>query len=398
MKILAIETSCDETAICLVEAHENPQNILGDISILGNSVSSQASLHAEFGGVYPTLAKREHAKNIVPVLIDVLNQAGIDTSKKVNLNDEQKINLQKLFEHEPILYDIFVEHMPIVEPGVFDYVCVTTGPGLAPALWVGVNFAKALSFVFDLPVIPINHMEGHVLSPLLIKKVANNADFPALALLISGGHTEIIHAKGLGDYKKIGQTLDDAVGEAFDKTARLLGLPYPGGPQISKLATKYRLEGPQMPQIDIKLPRPMIHSNDLNFSFSGLKTSVLYTLKKLEQSGPINDNLKAYFSAEFEQAVTDVLVSKMLLALKQNPVKTVLVGGGVSANTFIKENLIQAIKSFDSDIIVLFPENELATDNAIMIALAGIVKINSTNTDENKKLGDDIIAQANWEL
>src|SRR5574343_113013 len=391
MKILAIETSCDETAICLVENKKNPNSTLGDISILGNSVSSQANLHAEFGGVYPTLAKREHAKNIVPVLIDVLNQAGINTEQKIILNNEQKLYLQKLFEHEPVLFDIFSEHMPIISQKDFDYICVTTGPGLAPALWVGVNFAKALSFIFNIPVIAINHMEGHVLSPLL----TNNAQFPALALLISGGHTEIVYADKPGSYKKLGQTLDDAVGEAYDKTARLLGLPYPGGPHISKLAQKYRLEGPQMPNRDIKLPRPLMHSGDLNFSFSGLKTSVFYALNTLEGLGPLDENTKAYVSAEFEQAITDVLVNKMTLAIKQNPVKTVLVGGGVSANNFIKQNIFDSIKNTNDEITVLFPENELATDNAIMIALAGIVKIDS---NEKKKSLDDIVAQANWEL
>lgn len=395
MKILAIETSCDETAICILEAKPNPKNILGNIAVLGNSVSSQASLHAEFGGVYPSLAKREHAKNIVPVLIDVLNQAGINTENKINLTNNQQAELLKLFEHEPELYEIFIKHMPQIQSDSFDYICITTGPGLAPALWVGVNFAKALSIVFGLPTIPINHMEGHILSPLL----ATNANFPALALLISGGHTEIIYAEGLGNYKKIGQTLDDAIGETYDKTARLLGLPYPGGPQIAKLASHWRNTPPesrQMPPIEVELPRPMIHSNDLNFSFSGLKTSVLYTLKKLEEFGLLDETVKTFFAAEFEQAVTDVLVKKMLKAIEQNPIKTVLVGGGVSANNYIKESLVEAIKNYDENIVVMFPDQEMSTDNAIMIGMAGIAKI-SINFNENKKLGD-IVAQANWEL
>lgn len=393
MKILAIETSCDETAICLIQSNENPNKTLGDILILGNSVASQASLHAEFGGVFPSLAKREHAKNIVPVLIDVLNQSNINTKEKIKITDEQKDFLQKLFEHEQTLFDIFINHCPVIKKDDVDYICVTTGPGLAPALWVGVNFAKALGYIFNIPVIEINHMEGHVISPLL----KNNAEFPALALLISGGHTEIIYCEEIGKYKKIGQTLDDAVGEAYDKTARLLGLPYPGGPEISKLAQKYRELGPKTTNDEIILPRPMIHSKDLKFSFSGLKTSVLYMVKKLEKDGNISDETKMQVAKEFEQSVVDVLNSKMLFALNNYPAKTVLVGGGVSANNYIKENIQKTVKKFDENINVMFPEKDLSTDNAIMIALVGITKIKNEILDKNKNLGD-IVAQANWEL
>lgn len=394
MKILAIETSCDETAICLVEHKENNTKTIGDISILGNSVSSQANLHAEFGGVFPSLAKREHAKNIVPVLLDTLNQSGINTANKIKLNDRQLEFLKEIFKHEPELFEIFISHIPQINKNDIDYICVTTGPGLAPALWVGVNFAKALSFVFDIPVLQINHMEGHVVSPLL----ENNAEFPAISLLISGGHTEIIYTEKIGSYNKIGQTLDDAVGEAYDKTARLLGLAYPGGPKISLLAQQYRELNNHSEITQISLPRPMINSKDLNFSFSGLKTSVLYLVRKLEKDKPLDEKTKMLISAEFEQAVTDVLVSKLILAIKNNPVKTVLVGGGVSANSYIKQNIEKAVYEFDNKIKILFPEKDLSTDNAVMIAMVGIIKIIGKNFYKKEFSLGDVVAQANWEL
>lgn len=394
MKILAIETSCDETAICLVEHKENNTKTIGDISILGNSVSSQANLHAEFGGVFPSLAKREHAKNIVPVLLDTLNQSGVITANKIKLNDEQLEFLKEIFKHEPELFEIFISHIPQISQNDIDYICVTTGPGLAPALWVGVNFAKALSFVFDIPVLQINHMEGHVVSPLL----TNNAEFPAISLLISGGHTELIYTDKIGSYNKIGQTLDDAVGEAYDKTARLLGLTYPGGPKISLLAQKYRELNNYNKISTISLPRPMINSKDLNFSFSGLKTSVLYLIRNLEKNDALNEDMKILISAEFEQAVTDVLISKLIFAIKNNPVKTVLVGGGVSANVYIKENIQKAVFEFDNQIKILFPEKDLSTDNAVMIAMAGITKILDNDFDKKENGLGDIVAQANWEL
>lgn len=401
MKILAIETSCDETAIALLEADRG----LDSIGVLGNTVASQADLHARFGGVYPALAKREHAKNIVPVLLDTLKQAGFDINvEQNNLNSfslEQKNYLKKLFEHEPELYQIFIEHIPTItknSKSSIDSIAVTTGPGLEPALWVGINFAKALNYVWGVPIIPVNHMEGHILSPLLNLNSSSNkkAQLPALALLISGGHTELVYVPEFGTYEKIGQTLDDAVGEAFDKVARLLGLPYPGGPHIAKLAG---IDRSINPRASIDLPKPMINSGDLNFSFSGLKTAVLYMTQKLEEEAPNNtlpDTTKQNIARAFEDSVTEVLIKKVLKALDeiggQNPIKTILVGGGVSANTFIKQGLINAVQKYDPNISVLFPTPDLSTDNAIMIGMVGILKSPLSPTE------GEISANANWEL
>lgn len=409
-KILAIETSCDETAIALLgcaKLNNISNNVLGDISILGNTVSSQAELHAQFGGVYPALAKREHAKNIVPVLLNTLKQAGFNTDQKYIFNDDQRQYLKNLFNHEPELYEIFISELPIIESGAINNIAITTGPGLEPALWVGINFAKALNYIWGIPLIPVNHMEGHILSPLLSPTApdfSNKFELPALALLISGGHTEIVYVPELGKYNKIGQTLDDAVGEAFDKVARLLGLSYPGGPQISKLAQIDRLSHPKA---TIELPKPMLHSGDLNMSFSGLKTAVLYMVQKLQTSsetGELSDELKQNIARSFEDSVTEVLVKKVLKAIEQyagdESVKTILVGGGVSANTFIKQNLTDAVQKYDANISVIFPEVELSTDNAIMIGMVGALKI-FTKTNQQIKNSDiidagEIVANSNW--
>lgn len=400
MKILAIETSCDETAIALLES-ASANSALGSISILGNTVSSQAQLHAEYGGVYPALAKREHAKNIVPVLLSTLKQAGFNVDEKYIFNNEQLEYLKNLFNHEPELYEIFINELPTVEPDQINSIAITTGPGLEPALWVGINFAKALNYIWGIPLIPVNHMEGHILSPLLSPATPNSSnkfELPALALLISGGHTEIVYVPQLGQYHKIGQTLDDAVGEAFDKVARLLGLSYPGGPQISKLAQIDRLSHTKA---TLELPKPMLHSGDLNMSFSGLKTAVLYMVQKLKisaEGGELSDELKQNIARSFEDSVTEVLVKKVLKAIEQytgnESVKTILVGGGVSANTFIKQNLTDAVQNYDSSISVIFPETELSTDNAIMIGMVGILKIKNPGVIND----GEIVANSNWEL
>ncbi len=413
VKILAIETSCDETAIALLECKPNSNNTesvlankaLGDISILGNTVSSQAKLHAEFGGVYPALAKREHAKNIVPVLIDTLNQAGLKTGEKYIFTDEQKTYLKNLFNHEPELYENFINDLPAIPNNKIDSIAITTGPGLEPALWVGINFAKALNYVWSVPLVPVNHMEGHILSPLLSNTDSENLnkfELPALALLISGGHTEIVYVPQLGQYNKIGQTLDDAVGEAFDKVARLLGLPYPGGPQISKLGQIDRLSNSKA---IIDLPKPMLHSGDLNMSFSGLKTAVLYMVQKLKDASitkELSDEQKQNIARSFEDSVTEVLVKKVLKAIDQytgdESVKTILVGGGVSANTFIKSELTNAVQQYDASISVIFPETELSTDNAIMIGMVGALKSFGKKQIKNPDVinAGEMVANSNW--
>ena len=332
MKILAIETSCDETAISLVEASGSlsaPQ-----FNILAHQVSSQVALHAPFGGVVPNIAKREHLKNLPIVLDQALTEAG--------LTEEEAIKS-------------------------VEAIAVTVGPGLEPALWTGIEFAKKLALEWDKPLIPTNHLEGHVLSPLLNEQKIVT---PAVALVASGGHTELVLVKNLGEYEKIGQTKDDAAGEAFDKVARLLGLPYPGGPNLSKLAATITS------QDTWRLPRPMLNSPDYHFSFSGLKTAVLYAKKNYESEHgrELNEQEKSELAFEFENAVVEVLVKKTLKAVRDFNAQTVVVGGGVIANTRLRETLARELSLHFADVTLLLPPTELSTDNATMIAMAGYLR------------------------
>jgi N6-L-threonylcarbamoyladenine synthase len=255
----------------------------------------------------------------------------------------------------------------IENPGI-DYLAVTVGPGLEPALWTGITFAQELSKRWNKPIIPVNHMEGHVFSTLY--NIDKPLELPALALLVSGGHTELVHIKDFGDYEVIGHTLDDAAGEAFDKVARMLGLPYPGGPKISKLAEETRKNYENVPRT-FSFPRPMINSKDLNFSFSGLKTAVLYKLKAENRA---DEKFKKIVAREFEDAVVDVLIEKTRQALtKLNETKTLIVAGGVSANTHLANMMATLAEDFP-DIKLLLPEKLLSTDNAIMIGIAAYVR------------------------
>jgi len=399
MTILSIETSCDETAISIVRASGDSQDV--KFNVLANITLSQAKLHAEYGGVFPNLAKREHSKNLVPVLRQVLGDAGmLKTSEAVNLSQTKK--LVGLLEREPQMLEQFLEFIPTIKkPGV-DIIAVTNGPGLEPALWVGVNFAKALSLVWNVPIVPVNHMEGHVLAAIL-KKIKGselkieNIKFPAIALLISGGHTELVLMSARGgsasggkdlpaqagwmDYEVVGQTRDDAVGEAFDKVARMLDLPYPGGPEISKLAEQAKAtEEPPHP-----LPRPMINTDDLDFSFSGLKTAVLYTVKKLTQITP---KTKAAIALEFEEAVTEILLKKTFDAVKKYNAKTIIIGGGVSANKRIRRMFETETKKF-KDVELFIPDRALSTDNALMIAVAGYFRAQQEKGVGTKELRAD---------
>jgi len=306
---------------------------------------------------------------------------------------------EQILERESSLIDNFLSLIPSIKVPKIDLIAVTNGPGLEPALWVGINFAKALSFAWNIPVIPVNHMEGHILSVLIpeFKKGENiklsKINFPAMALLISGGHTELVLIKDWLKYKKIGETRDDATGEAFDKVARMLGLPYPGGPEISKLASIARTEN-KASLLEIKFPRPMMYSNDFDFSFSGLKTAVLYFIKKI---GKLDLNKKIEISKEFEDAVTDVLVFKTINACKKYKIKTLIVGGGVSSNKHIKETLKKQVLGKLEGTSVFFPEKELATDNSLMIAIAGYFQLlkknkNKTHINSNtNKIKADVI-------
>lgn len=368
MKILSIETSCDETAVSIVEANgglESPS-----FKVLGNALFSQIEIHKEFGGVFPMLAKREHAKNLSPLLEKVLKEANQFNPRNSPTNTNWA-DIEKILEREEGLFSPFKSLLEKIEKPDIDIISVTSGPGLEPALWVGISFAVALGKVWDLPVVPANHMEGHITS-VLIEDENNPVMFPALALLISGGHTEIVEIESWGNYKIIGQTVDDAVGEAFDKVARLIGLPYPGGPEISKLAEKARTE--KLPET-AKFPRPMLSSKDLNFSFSGLKTAVLYYIRDNFAGKPDNltESDKSDIAREFEDSVVEVLTHKVKTVLDEKDIKTLIIAGGVVANKRIRENFAELTSKFNG-VVLKTPTKELSTDNSIMIACATYIK------------------------
>jgi N6-L-threonylcarbamoyladenine synthase len=377
MIILSIESSADETGIAVLTVTGKGQS--ATFTVLANEVASQAALHAQYGGVFPAMAKREHARNIIPLMVHALSEAKLLKEKKkpkpVSAVIERKIETLLSREHEvkePLLYILEKYEIPKI-----DRIAVTVGPGLEPTLWVGINVARALATLWNVPLTPVNHMEGHMLSVLVpsegkksFKLKDTKLAFPAISLLVSGGHTELILVKGMGKYQKIGHTLDDAAGEAFDKVARMLELPYPGGPEISRLAAVARAT---MPFSQWELPRPMIGSPNFDFSFSGLKTSVLYKIR--DHKKPLSDNEKKDLAREFEEAVVDVLVTKTLRAASKYKIKSIIVGGGVSANTYLRTELARRMREHDlvwvQQASLSFPTLELSTDNGLMIAIAG---------------------------
>ncbi len=367
MYILGIETSCDDTAAAVIKAEGNfnkPQ-----FSVLSNVSYSQVAIHKKFGGIVPNLASRAHLQKITPTVKSALLMSDINN-------------------------------------GNIDLIAVTQGPGLMPSLLVGVNFARALAYKWQKPIIGVNHIEGHIYSNWLPPvgelsisnfqfskkfKIQNSKfkiKFPALVLIVSGGHTELILMSGYGKYKIIGETLDDAAGECFDKTARILGLGFPGGPVIARLADKWEKDklgkndffrthrlpiGQKCVNIEqinrqIELPRPMINSNDYNFSFSGLKTAVLYLYNDLVKKYPIS-KIRPAIACEIQEAITDVLVNKTLKAVKNFRPKSVMIAGGVSANKKLREKL--ALKIMPYKIPFFVPELSYTTDNAAMIAAVG---------------------------
>jgi N6-L-threonylcarbamoyladenine synthase len=393
MKILAIETSCDETAISIIEVPQSGKTL----TVLSNIVVSQIELHKPYGGVFPMLAKREHAKNLVPVLETALREAKLFSPQRSDLREVQRLELCEILEREPELLEMFLPLISSIKTPKIDAIAFTRGPGLAPALWVGINFARALSVAWEKPLVPINHMEGHMLSSLLKQSTIIKPNFPILALLISGGHTEIILAKDLFKYKVVGTTRDDAVGEAFDKTARILGLPYPGGPEISIRAEKFRKQGIPTSKF-YKLPRPMIHSDDFDFSFSGIKTAALYMVQKIPE---MTEKIRNEICYEFEEAVTETLLSKTMRATEKYNPKMILLGGGVASNSHIQKTFKESFSKNFSEAQVFVPEQELSTDNALMIALAGYLRF----THDKKSIlpaGDKKIknlkADGNWSL
>ncbi|HVB20279.1 MAG TPA: tRNA (adenosine(37)-N6)-threonylcarbamoyltransferase complex transferase subunit TsaD [Candidatus Paceibacterota bacterium] len=368
MKILAIETSCDETAIAILEAEGDEKAVR--FRVLGNALLSQIDIHREFGGVFPALAKREHAKNLVPILEAALEEAEILHEDTQAIPEDMRAKIATILTREPGLAEQFLEFVSECEPPEIDAIAVTAGPGLVPALWVGINFAKALALLWGKPLIAVNHMEGHILSALASNQydslVIKDVKLPVLALLISGGHTELVLMEKWLRYELIGQTRDDAVGEAFDKVARMLSLPYPGGPEISKLAEEIRRLGDFVPKF--MLPRPMVNDATCDFSFAGLKTAVLYLLK---DNPDITETEKKHLAKEFEDVVADVLWKKTSRALEQTGAQTLVIGGGVSANTHIRRVFAEKMRSEYPGIALHIPPTALTTDNAIMIALAG---------------------------
>lgn len=396
IKLLAIETSCDETAIAVFD-FEKKQKGEVKFSVLSNHVLSQINIHREFGGVFPALAKREHAKNIVKIFKESLKEAGLYKEKEIKIKESRKKKVKKLLEREVETCEELFDLVSKIKKPDLEAIAVTAGPGLAPALWVGINFAKALAILWKIPVYPVNHMEGHIMSALVSpfsekEFVIKNISYPALALLISGGHTEINYFKKNGKYKKLGQTVDDAIGEAFDKVARSLNLPYPGGPEISKIATLARESHLQIEK-DFILPRPMLHSHDLNFSFSGLKTAVIHTIQKMKASGKTEEEIKKSISLDFENAVTEILLKKVEKAVKENNIRSLAIGGGVIANTFIRNNFLTF--SEKENLSLYLPDKFLTGDNAFMIGLVGMQQI----LNKKKKTSTKILkANSNWNI
>jgi N6-L-threonylcarbamoyladenine synthase len=331
MKILAIETSCDETAVAI---YQHQQGLLAHI------IYSQAELHAEYGGVVPELASRDHIRKLLPLIEQVLDQANL-------------------------------EHTDI------DGIAYTAGPGLIGALMVGSALARSLAWALGIPSVAIHHMEGHLLAPMLED---NPPEFPFLALLISGGHTLLVDAQAIGVYSILGESVDDAVGEAFDKTAKLLGLSYPGGPQLAKLAQSGDPDR-------LKFPRPMTNRPGLDFSFSGLKTYAVNCYQKLGDG----QQSKADIAHAFQEAVADTMAIKCGRAVRQTGIKRLVVAGGVSANVRIRERLQDMAQKESAQLY--FPGAEFCTDNAAMIALAGCHRLLAGATDSLA-----IKAQPRWQL
>lgn len=329
MLTLGIETSCDETGVALYDSERG---------LLAHALYSQVAMHQEYGGVVPELASRDHIRRLVPLVRRVLAEADITMSK-------------------------------------LDMIAYTEGPGLAGALLVGASFAVSLAFSLGIPAIGVHHLEGHLLAPLLDE---NPPAFPFVALLVSGGHTQLMRVNGVGAYDLLGETLDDAAGEAFDKTAQLLGLGYPGGPAVAKCAERGAAR--------FKLPRPMLNSTDLDFSFSGLKTAVLALVRQRE----LTDRDRADIAWEFQEAATDVLCTKCVAALGATGLNRLVVAGGVGANRRLRQKLDQAVRDRAT---VHYPRPIFCTDNGAMIALAGALRAGSAERSPTR-----FVIRPRWDL
>lgn len=335
MLVLGIETSCDETGVALYDSARG---------LLAHALHTQAALHADYGGVVPELASRDHIRRVLPLIEQVLAKA-------------------RCARHD------------------IDAVAYTQGPGLAGALLVGASVAEGLAYALKVPALGIHHLEGHLLSPLMAKPAPA---FPFIALLVSGGHSQLMRINGVGDYEMLGETLDDAAGEAFDKTAQLLGLGYPGGPALAALAhtgTPGR----------VKLPRPMLNSGDLDFSFSGLKTAVVMQVKRRGATPAAAD-----IAAEFQAAIVDVLVAKSLAALERCGVAHLVVAGGVGANSRLRAQLKTAADR--NGYTVYFPPAEFCTDNGAMIAFAAVMRMQNSGSRTHDPASHGFSVRPRWDV
>ena len=326
MNILGIETSCDETGVALYSTERG---------LIADALHSQVDLHAVYGGVVPEIASRDHVRMLLPLIRQVLGEAGIEKP---------------------------------------DAIAYTAGPGLVGALMVGGGMANGLGLAWACPVIPVHHMEGHLLAPMLED---DPPEFPFLALLVSGGHTMLIAVRALGDYRLLGTTLDDAVGEAFDKTAKLLGLGYPGGPALAALAEQGNDQA-------YAFPRPMLQKPGFDFSFSGLKTAVMLEVRKAEAAGKLN---REDIAASFQRAAVDTLVARAIKAAKAHRLQRIVVAGGVGANRLLRQEIAER---FDGS--VFYPRMEFCTDNGAMIAIAGALRL------AEAKPVDEIKVQSRWSI
>ena len=335
LTVLGIETSCDETGVALYSTRRG---------LVGHRLHSQVALHANYGGVVPELASRDHVRRVLPLVEAVLGECSVPAAS-------------------------------------IDAIAYTEGPGLAGALLVGASFAQALAYALHVPVLGVHHLEAHLLSPLMS---APAPAFPFIALLVSGGHSQLMRVDGIGNYTLLGETLDDAAGEAFDKTAKLLGLGYPGGPLLAKLAASGRPGR-------FRLPRPMLSSGDLNLSFSGLKTAVLTEFR----AGASDPQAKADLAAEFEQAVADVLVHKSLAAAREHAIGQIVVAGGVGANERLRWQLNAAAAR--AGITVFYPPLEFCTDNGAMVAFAGALRLSVESAPTPVVLGGFTV-KPRWDL
>ncbi|WP_204996670.1 tRNA (adenosine(37)-N6)-threonylcarbamoyltransferase complex transferase subunit TsaD [Spongiibacter marinus] len=317
MRVLGLESSCDETGVAIYDSERG---------LLADALYSQITLHAEFGGVVPELASRDHVRKLLPLVRQVLDSANLRGS------------------------DI-------------DAVAYTAGPGLAGALMVGACAGRAMAYAWGVPALAVHHMEGHLLAPMLEDTAP---EFPFIALLVSGGHTQLVRVDGIGNYRLLGESLDDAAGEAFDKAAKMLGLPYPGGPQLAKAAAQGDVSR-------FTFPRPMVNRPGLDFSFSGLKTYTLNTVAECCADGQLSDGDRNDIAAAFQEAVVDTLTIKCLRALKQEGLKRLVIAGGVSANTALRERLEGRLATIGA--AVYYPRPAYCTDNGAMIAYAGCCRL-----------------------